>query len=49
MLVSLPTATFVALRSFVSLTISISAVVFTVLWAMRIARAENLVFAPLPL
>ena len=48
MLMSLPTATFVALRSFVSLTITISAVVFTVLWAMRITRAENLVFAPVP-
>jgi hypothetical protein len=49
MLMSLPTTTFVALRSFVSLTITISAVVFTVSWAMRIARAENLVFAPVPL
>lgn len=49
MLVSLPTTTFVAVRSFVSLTITISAVVFTVSWAMRIARAENLVFAPVPL
>jgi len=45
---SLPMPTFVALRPFVSLTITISAVVFTVSWAMRIARAENLVFAPLP-
>ena len=46
MLVSLSTTSFVALRSFVSLAITISAVVFTVSWAMRIARAENLVFAP---
>jgi len=46
MLMSLPTTTFVAVRSFVSLTITISAVVFTVSWAMRTARAENLVFAP---
>ncbi len=45
MLVSLPTTTFVALRSFVSLAITISAIVFTVSWAMRIARSENLVFA----
>jgi hypothetical protein len=49
MLMSMPTTTFVAVRSFVSLTITISAVVFTVSWAMRIARAENLVFAPVPL
>jgi len=49
MLVSLPTTTFVALRTFVSLGITISAVVFTVSWALRIARAENLVFAPVPL
>ncbi len=46
MLVSLPTTTFVALRSFVSLAITISAVVFTVSWALRTARSENLVFAP---
>jgi hypothetical protein len=49
MLESLPTSTFVAVRSFVSLTITISAVVFTVSWALRIARAENLVFAPVPI
>jgi hypothetical protein len=46
MLVSLPTTTFVALKSFVSLAITISAVVFTVSWSIRIARAENLIFAP---
>lgn len=45
MLVSLPTPTFVALKSFVSLAITISAIVFTVSWAMRTARSENLVFA----
>jgi hypothetical protein len=44
MLASLPTTTFVALHPLVSLTITISAVVFTVLWAIRTARAENLVF-----
>jgi hypothetical protein len=48
MLVSLPTATFVAARSLVSLTITLSAVVFTVTWATRTARSENLVFAPAP-
>jgi hypothetical protein len=49
MLVSLPTATFVALRSIVSLVITLAAVVFTVAWAIRTARSENLVFAPVPL
>ena len=49
MLVSLPTATFVALRSVVSLTITTSAVMLTVSWAMRTAQSENLVFAPVPL
>jgi hypothetical protein len=48
MLVSLPTATFVALRSIVSLTITASAVVFTVTWAIRIAKSENLVLAAAP-
>jgi hypothetical protein len=47
MLMSLPTATFVATKTVVSLGITISAVVLTVSWAMRIAHAENLVFAPL--
>ncbi|MCU1468283.1 MAG: putative rane protein [Actinomycetia bacterium] len=45
MLVSLPTTTFVALKFFVSLAITISAVLLTVSWAMRTARSENLVFA----
>jgi hypothetical protein len=48
MLVSLPTATFVALRAVVSLTITVSAVVFTVTWAMRTARSENLVLVSAP-
>ena len=47
MLVSLPTTTFVPLKTVVSLALTISAVVFTVTWAMRTAHAENLVFAPL--
>jgi hypothetical protein len=48
LLVSLPTTTFVALKTVVSLAITISAIVFTVSWALRIAHAENLVFAPVP-
>jgi hypothetical protein len=48
MLVSLPTATFVALRPVVSLAITISAVMLTILWATRTARSENLVLAPTP-
>jgi len=46
LLVSLPTATFVAIKTVVSLAITISAIVMTVSWALRIAHAENLVFAP---
>jgi hypothetical protein len=46
MLMSLPTTTFVPLKTVVSLGITVSAVVFTVSWALRIAHAENLVFAP---
>jgi hypothetical protein len=46
MLVTLPTNTFVAIKTFISLGITISAVVLTVLWAIRTAHAENLVFAP---
>jgi hypothetical protein len=49
MLMSLPTATFVALRSIVSLAITTGAVVFTVTWAIRIARSENLVLAAAPI
>jgi hypothetical protein len=45
MLVSLPTPTFLAIRSVVSLAITISAIVFTVSWSIRTARAEDLVFA----
>jgi len=45
MLVSMSTPTFVAVRSFVSLGITISAVVLTVSWSIRTARAEDLVFA----
>jgi hypothetical protein len=45
LLVSLPTPTFVAVRSFVSLAITISAIVLTVSCSVRTARTENLVFA----
>ncbi|MDQ1462568.1 MAG: hypothetical protein QOI08_4052 [Actinomycetota bacterium] len=45
LLVSLPTTTFVAVKSFVSLAITISAIVLTVSWSIRTARAEDLVFA----
>ena len=45
LLVSLSTPTFVAVKSFVSLAITISAIVLTVSWSIRTARAEDLVFA----
>ena len=37
--------TFVAVKTFVSLAITISAIVLTVSWSIRTARAEDLVFA----
>ena len=49
MLLSLPTATFVLLRSGVSLAITGSAVALTISWAMRTARAENLMFPRVPI
>ena len=45
LLVSLPTTTFVAVKTFVSLAITIGAIVATVSWSIRTAHAENLVFA----
>jgi uncharacterized membrane protein len=45
LLVSLPTPTFVAVKSLVSLGITVSAIVLTVSWSIRTARAEDLVFA----
>jgi hypothetical protein len=48
LLVSLPTSTFVALKTVVSFGITVSAIVFTVSASIRIARAENLVFARVP-
>ena len=46
MLMSLPTTTFVVVRSIGSLVITIGAIAFTVSWAMRTARTENLILAP---
>jgi hypothetical protein len=44
LLVSLPTPTFIALKSVISLAITISAVVVTISWSIRTARAEKLIF-----
>lgn len=44
MLTNLPTSTFIALKSVISLGITISAVAVTIHWSIRTARAENLVF-----
>jgi intracellular septation protein A len=49
LLVSLSTPTFVAVKGLVSLAITISAIVLTVSWSIRTARAEDLVFARVPL
>ena len=46
LLVSLPTTTFVALKTPISLSITITAIVFTVAWSIRTARREDLIFAP---
>jgi hypothetical protein len=46
LLMSLPTPTFVAIKSVLSLAITISAITLTIAWALRTARAENLVLAP---
>jgi len=45
MLVSMPVATFVALKTVASFGITGAAIVVTVFWALRIARDEDLVFA----
>lgn len=44
MLTSLPTETFIALRSFISLGITTTAVAITIHWSIRTAQAENLIF-----
>ena len=45
MLVSLPTATYVALKTVACLGITVAAIVLTVSCSIRTARSENLVFA----
>jgi uncharacterized membrane protein len=45
LLVSLSTPTFLAVKTLASLGITISAIVLTVSWSIRTARAEDLVFA----
>ena len=45
MLVSLPVATFILVKTITSLAITGAAIVFTVSWSIRIARREGLVFA----
>lgn len=44
MLVSMPVATFVIVKTLTSLSITAIAVALTVCWSIRIARRENLVF-----
>lgn len=45
MLVSMPVAPFVALKTVACMAITVVAIVVTVSWSIRIARRENLVFA----
>jgi intracellular septation protein A len=49
LLVSLPTTTFVALKTPISLAITVTAIVFTVSWSIRTAHREDLIFAPVHL
>jgi hypothetical protein len=44
MLVSMPVATFVLVKTLTSLSITAAAIALTVSWSIRIARRENLVF-----
>ena len=46
LLVSLPLSTFVAIKTGASLAITFAAILFTISWAMRVARSKNLVFCP---
>jgi hypothetical protein len=46
MLITMPIPLFVALKTVTSLGITVTAIVFTVSWSMRVARAEDLVFVP---
>jgi hypothetical protein len=45
MLVSMPTATYVLVKTVACLTITLAAIVVTVSCSIRTARTENLVFA----
>jgi hypothetical protein len=45
MLVSMPVPMFVALKTVACLTVTVSAIVLTISWALRTARSEQLVFA----
>jgi len=46
LLMSLPLHTFVAIKTGASLAITFAGILFTVAWAIRVARGENLVFCP---
>jgi hypothetical protein len=45
MLVSMPVATFVAVKTVACLAVTVGAIVVTIFWALRIVRSEQLVFA----
>lgn len=45
MLMSMPVATFVAVKTVACLGVTVAAIVVTVVWALRIVRTEHLVFA----
>jgi hypothetical protein len=45
MLVSMPVATFVAVKTVACLAVTVGAIVITILWALRIVRSERLVFS----
>jgi hypothetical protein len=49
MLISLPVATFILVKTITSLVITGAAIIFTVSWSIRTARREGLVFAGSPL
>ncbi len=46
MLVSMPVATFVAVKTVACLAVTVGAIVITIFWALRIVRSERLVFSP---
>jgi intracellular septation protein A len=49
LLTTLPVATFVAFKTVACLGVTVTAIVITVFWALRVAHSERLVFAPDPL